>query len=377
MKYIYHVPSVCFFLSIFSASFVLNADPFVKVGELVDITFNGNVNLKSDTNIFRTKDDAVSDTVLVTSPGFKAKLGKDGSEFDINAGVSYDLVKYQDRKDLDTELLHYNASGAFSGSRLVVNGSFSFDESKSNNNNDVDTDDLTERESTSYNFLTEYKLSPKFSVSLGYNYLETNYVGKYAITSSDLTLTRIPFKVFYELSPKLDLSVGYTRGKVDPELAKSYNTNYYNVGLRGVILPKLSGSFDVGFNDRAGKSRTIGANGSLSWLVNPKLTSIFNFSRDFSASSTSVDTLETNLGAKFNYLYSTQITFSMFSNMAIREYANSNRNDDLITMGISSFYTINSNLQANMGYQRQTNDSTDNRFNYTDNILNIGLTLTY
>lgn len=377
MKHIYNVPCVYFFLSIFSASFVLNADPFVRVGELVDITFNGNVNLKNDSNIFRTKDGTVSDTVLVTSPGFKAKLGKDGSEFDINTGISYDLVKYQDRKDLDTELLHYNASGAFSGSRLVVNGSFSFDESKSNNNNDVDTDDLTERESTSYNFLSEYKLSPKFSGSLGYNYLETNYVGKYAITSSDLTLTRIPFKVFYELSPKLDLSVGYTRGKVDPELAKSYNTNYYNVGLRGVILPKLSGSFDVGFNDRAGKSRTIGANGSLSWLVNPKLTSIFNFSRDFSASSTSVDTLETNLGAKFNYLYSTQITFSMFSNMAIREYANSSRNDDLITMGISSFYSINSNLQANMGYQRQTNDSTDNRFNYTDNILNIGLTLTY
>ena len=70
----------------------------------------------------------------------------------------------------------------------------------------------------------------------------------------------------------------------------SYDTNsvYYNLGLKGSILPKLNGQFSLGyhtlnFSTNTNDFNAFGATSALTWILTPKLRTLFNFSWDLDA----------------------------------------------------------------------------------------------
>jgi hypothetical protein len=359
----------------------LSASPLVTIGEFADISFTGSASLRNDSNIFRISDNEVSDSVFILSPGFSANLGKSSSTLDIQMATSLDIKDYQDRSELDNELFHFNTDIAYRGTRLTSGFQASFDESKSNTADANLVGDLTERENVKFRFTTEYKYSPKLSYSLGYVYSNIKYLGS-ASSFRDLTRTHIPFKAYYELSPKADLSLGYTRGKVDVEgfnQAGDSDTNYYNVGLRGSILPKLNGSFDIGLNDRNGAvsdSSTIGANLSLSWLVTPKFITVVVLDRDFTASVDGENILTTNAEINCSYTVNSKLTLSQSLSYGIRKY-DSGRKDDLLVLRSNATYLINNNLSIKGSYTYNTNDSTLLTSNYSGNIFGLACVFKY
>jgi hypothetical protein len=359
----------------------LGASPLVTIGDFADISFTGSAALTSDSNIFRISDNEVSDTIFTLSPGFSANLGKSSSALDIQMATKLDIKDFQDRSELDTELFHFNTDIGYRGTRLSSGLLASFDESKSNTADANLVGGLTERELVKVKLNNEYKYSPKLSFGLGYQYRNTKYVGS-SSSFRDLTHRDIPFKAYYELTPKVDLSLGYTRGKVDVEgdnQGGDSDTDYYNIGLRGTILPKLNGSFDLGLTDRDGalsNSTTMGANLSLSWLITPKFITALALDRAYSASVSGENVLNTNANLTFTYTVNNKLTVSPSFIYGIRKY-DSGRKDDLFVMALNANYTINTNLSINGNYTFNTNDSTLSGSDYSGNIFGIACVFKY
>lgn len=370
---------VSFTISAIAFNF-LTAAPLVTVGDLGTITFDGSASVKADDNIFRQANGEVSDVVMTFSPGLVATLGRNASDLDISLSTSYDIVRYQDKGDLDSELFHIKTRGAYRSSRLQASANAYLDESKSNNEVANRNGDLLEREATGFNLNGEYTLSPKFSAKVGYDWKESAYVGEYASDYQDRTYRKIPIDIFYELTPKLDLSVGYINGDIDVENGNDATSDNFNVGLRGELLPKLVGNFKVGYNQYDSDSRdtaSLSLDADFSWAVSSKISHKINISRDFDASATGTGTLESEIQGTTTYFLNNKISISGRIGYKIRDYLVSDREDDLLSLGVNGSYKINRNWSANAGYVFSKNDSTVATFNYDNNIFSLSALLTY
>ena len=190
------------------------------------------------------------------SPGFEVNVGRGLSNVDLSIITRYDIVRFDEVTDLDNELFHIKAVGSYAGSRLTVNGLVSYDENQSNgaDGNDNQKGKLSASETTAANLNGEYTLSPKFSFGAGVNYNKREYKES---SSADRESYTVPLDIFYELTPKVDLSIGYTYTSTEVSRTLSgvdgvdgydKEQHFVNVGARGDLLPKLNGSFKIGFN---------------------------------------------------------------------------------------------------------------------------------
>ena len=374
------------FLALFSitvAALQTNGAPLVTIGDIGTISFTGNSTIKWDSNIFRQEFREVSDTVLVFSPGFSAVLGRNATDLDIGLSTSYDINKYQDNDELDSELLSLRANAAYRTSRLALSANASYVETKSNNELANREGTLLERELSALGINGEYTLSPKFSVKAGINWDEIAYVGDYAASYSDREYLKLPVDVYYELTPKMDLSVGYVHKQIDVESAgRDATSNEFNVGLRGELLPKLVGYFKVGYNqyenDNSSRDTTsMSLDSGLTWSVSAKLTHRISLYQDFDASATGNGTEETKLDWVTSYALNNKISLTGRAGYKIRDYLASSREDDLLTLGLNGIYRLNSYWNLNAGYVFSNNDSNQVGSSYDDNIITFAAALTY
>jgi outer membrane protein assembly factor BamA len=268
----------------------LNASPLVSIGDNTDVFFSGSSSLRWTSNVFRDEDDEVSDLLWVLSPGFEVNVGRGLSNADLSVITRYDIVRYQDEDQLDTELFHIKAIGSYKTSRLDLNGSVSFDETKTSTG-DVNVDrDLIEYDTTSAELNAEYRFSPKFSFGAGVRYTEIEYQS-YEDIFADRDTTSVPLDLFYELTPKVDLSVGYTYTSADvgeavrngfsfdesllqtvstTQASSGYDqtSHFFNIGARGNLLPKLSGFFKIGYRVRDADDSSLSTTSSTQQLIN-------------------------------------------------------------------------------------------------------------
>ena len=103
-------------LSLIIASSVMGA-PLVSIGNNADIFFNGSSSLRWSSNIFSDADNEESDLSWTVSPGFEINVGRGVSNADLTVITRYDVVKYQDNDQLDTELFHVQAMGSYETGR--------------------------------------------------------------------------------------------------------------------------------------------------------------------------------------------------------------------------------------------------------------------
>ena len=130
---------------------------------------------------------------------------------------------------------------------------------------------------------------------MGFNYSDVSYnedADKIAGRSS----TTIPVSLGYRYSNKLSVNCGaaFTKTNIGERTYFSqepYDTDsvYYNIGLSGSILPKLTGQFNVGYRTLTYSTATndlnaLGASSELVWEITAKLRSSINFSQDFDIS---------------------------------------------------------------------------------------------
>ena len=384
------------------------AAPLVSIGDNTDIFFNGSSSLRWSSNLFRNENNEESDSSWIVSPGFEINVGRGISNADLTVVTRYDVVSYQDNDNLDTELFHIQALGSYEASRLNLNGSASYDDTKINTPETNILDDLVELNTTSVDFDAEYRVSPKFSFSAGYKYSETEYQ-TYQDSFSDRETTRFPLNVYYELTPKLDLILGYTHSITDikgrsrllgPGVTEVYtgydkDSDFFNVGLRGNILTKLTGYFKIGHrtisagdNNRLvngtivrtfdrDNSGMLGLDANLTWMASSKLLVQLALSRDFGTGGLgeAVETDSANLVGNYSF----NAHWSAMANLGYTERDTSNfgRENELLNGGLRLMYVLNTYWRFSAGYAYSDNKSNQDDSDYQSETLDLTAILRY
>jgi hypothetical protein len=375
-------------LSALAFNSTAHASPLVSIGDSATLHFVGKATVYSTSNVFRDETAEVDDIVLTLTPGLQLTSGTGTSNVSYGATARYEIRKYDDRNELDTELINLSAYGKYENARLVANASAAFFESQTNTGAANVVGALIESETTALNLNTEYRLSPKFKFGAGISYEEKDYL-TFTNAVADYDLVRLPFDLFYELTPKLDLSAGYTYSDRSVEdrtgdlIDTSYDSevHFFNVGLRGELMPKLTGNVKVGYRVREQSAvkdeSTLGLDASLVWATTPKLSNTITLGRDFGVAGEGNATENTSFRLNSKYSISQQYFASAMLGYTMRDYLAFGREDDMIDFGLSLSYVPNEYWTISTGYTYSENDSNAVGNSYTDNRYELSASLKY
>jgi polysaccharide biosynthesis protein VpsM len=389
----------------------VQAGPLVSIGDSVDVFFSGSSSVKWQSNVLYDENDEIEDLLFTLSPGFEVNVGRGVSNLDLNIITSYDILRYDDLTDLDNELFHIKAVSSYKNTRWDVSGSVSYDEKQSSgaDGNTNRPGRLIESDELRASLEGEYRLSPKFSIGSGVKYSDVEYQDEPSI--ADRETTTIPLDIFYELSPKIDLSVGYQYrtsevGEVSlgdttfGRFTNSYDktSHFFNVGARGELLPKLTGFFKVGYRETdsddsdirsydsgnltSSKSNrksqsTLGLDADLTYSVTPKVTSRLNLRRDFGVGGEGQSTENTSVDVSATYSINMHYSASAFGGYTLREYTESDNDDNIYRIGARLSYVPNEFWRFSAGYMYVENDSDRALQSYENHILDLSASLRY
>jgi hypothetical protein len=409
--------------------------PLVSIGDNTDVFFNGSSSLRWTSNVFRDEDDEVDDLMYTLSPGFEINIGRGLSNADFSIITSYDIIRYVDRDQLDTELFHIKAIGSYSSSRLDLSGSLSYSEYK-NNSGDINvSEDQIEYNNYGADLNGEYRFSPKFSVGSGISYTEKEYK-TFEDRFADTKTVDIPLDIFYELTPKVDLSVGYTYTTSNIEDTRSVtsifdpfvpeivtttrnidsydrDSHFFNIGARGNLLPKLTGFFKIGYRMRdsddsvvssttstqaldlflnpvgapvlaSSTSRSsrddsgmLGLDADFTWAATPKLTANLRLSRNFGVGGEGETTENSSVDLGASYSINSFFAASANLGYTLRDYSDDDRKDNQYDMGLRLSYTPNQYWRFSGGYNYLENDSDRTDGSYINHMFDLTATLRY
>ena len=380
-----------------------SASPLVSIGDNADLFFNGSSSLRWTSNLFQDEDDEEEELVWTVSPGLELNFGRGLSNADFSIITRYDILKYEDNDELDTELFHIKAVGTYQTGRWDADAQVSFDE-KQAPSQDIEAV-LVESEETKAHLTGEYRFSPKFSFGSGVRYKQLEYTS-FEDSFADYDHWGIPADVYYELTPKVDLSVGYEYGSRDVDsftrsngdVVGSYetDTHFFNVGTRGELLPKVTGFFKVGYRlrdsensvdtvsgvarakERDGSQGTMGIDADFTWAATPKLTNRLNLHRGFDVASEGDATTTTRIDVSSDYAISPLWSARPSFGYSRREYEDGNgRDDDQYYLGLNGNYSPNRYWRFSLGYRYSENDSNRDRSSYEDHSVSFLASLRY
>ena len=370
--------------SLLSSAAWLQASPLFSVGDNVDVFFDGSSTLTWSSNLFNDESGEVDDLLLTLTPGFEVDFVRGESNVDLSLLARYDLLRYHDSNEVDTELAHIKAKGSYEAARLDLTASASFDESQTASSQGQNLPgQLFESEATRVGLEGEYQLSPKFSFGAGVNYYDTKYVSANTVGAfADREEVSVPVDIYYELTPKLDLSLGYSRVEAEVGAAGSaaYDqvTNFYSLGARGELLPKLSGFLKLGYRENEFTNKDMfGADLDFSYAVTQKLNSSLALSRDFGVGGAGDSTENSSIKLRADYSIDEQYSVSANLGYDLRDYQSSDREDDQYSAGVRLNYVLNQNWRLSTGYTYSENDSSQALSSYVNHALNLSASLRY
>jgi hypothetical protein len=305
----------------------LTGSSLVQIGDAISVILDASATYNHTSNILKSEVGEISDSFYVFSPGAVFNIGTPDTPLDLKVKAKYDIFQYNDYDIYDINRLKVYLDGSYIPSQLS-SSVFSY----SNTESQVAISELStkanpalvEVSSENTSFFATYKYSPKLSFSLGANQKEITY-DTYTDQLASKKSTSIPFKVIYHYTNKLSLLYGVTFtdtevGPITEYSLPAYNTDsiYYYLGMKGDILPKISGHFDVGYRtlqyDTSLRDfNSFGVTSSLKWTMSPKFYTTINISRDFDAAGsggtyrftrgnfTSVYSINTEYKLSFNF----------------------------------------------------------------------------
>jgi hypothetical protein len=391
MKYL--LPTTAF--ATISLLYHVNASPLVSYNDSVDIYFTGSSNLSWQSNLFSDANDEVEDILLTLSPGFETVFGRGVSNANLNFTTRCDILRYDKNDEWDTQTFHAKLNASYDAAKYFLNGMASFDERQSSLKDSQIKGKLSESDETRIELEGEYLLSPKFSFGSGIKLTNREYTGSQAINYADRDSTTLPFDLYYELTPKVDLSVGYQYSytNVSDVASNTANTAYdsdshfLNIGARGDLLPKLSGTIKLGVrfidsdysanNHRDNSS--LGLDGSLSWQSTPKFTNAITFSRDFGSTSDGTRTEESAFNVNSSLSLTPQILTSASLGYTLRNYLDEDREDGFFTAGLNASYQVNNYCTVSSAYSFSKNNSdlASGASDFDNNKVDVKISLRY
>jgi len=355
------------------------AAPFLAVGDNAEIFLTGTLGVRADSNIFLTSN-ATSDTIFDIDPGLQLVFGN-GSAVKGTWDFTENFSEYASHSGLNSSLASTSFTAGIEDGKSKGTVTASYNQLNQNTvDNTLHKDVLARRNVLAAGANGEVSATEKTSVGLGFQYEKTDYL--LSGFNNDETAT-VPFNYYYEVTPKLDLSAGYRYRGTWVQGGEDSTDHFFNVGLRGELTPKLTGTVNVGVTERhfthSPNASLLGIDSSFSYAVSPKATLQFGVSNDFDTNSQGQ--AEKNFAINGSGTVNLSEQWSVTGSLSYRviDYLDTSpaRTDDYFEGQISASYQVNSVVRITGAFAYRTNNSTLNGAGFDDNVLSLAANFRY
>ena len=348
------------------------AAPFLAVSDNSEVFLTGTLGVREDSNIYLSHG-AVSDTIWDVDPGFQFVFGNTSAAKGTLSVVD-NIATYSSHSALNSNLLGSAFNVGYEDGKTKAAFNASYNELNQNtfnvNTGGTRTDALIRRNVTMLGGSGELSVTEKTSVSAGATFERTDY----RLNSfSDEDQFSIPLNYYYEVTPKLDASLGYTYRASWQQLNTDSVDNFYNVGVRGEITPKLSGHINVGVTDRRFTGKVAHLNGlssvslfgidsNLTYAVSPKATLQLSVNNDFDTNAQGDQQKDFSISGSGAVNLSEEWTLNATLTWRNIKFANNgamlgDRTDDFWDAQAGATYKINSIVSITVAVAYRENDS--------------------
>lgn len=231
-----------------------------------------------------------------------------------------------------------------------------------------------------------YPVNDRYFFTNGFNVSSRLYTN--SAVFSDLTSFSDSVALNYALSSKLDLNSAYTFGYSQT----SRNTNAFDhsvtFGASGGILPKLSGSINLGLVHRANETSTgidetftgFSSGTSLKWLFSRRLSFNADLNSDISTTSTDISVLRTSGGfhttasVTSKYILNSGVVYTVTRFLGV---AGAGRMDDMLQFSASLGRALTTHMNTSVSYVYMLNRSNSSGADFERHTLSLMLSATY
>jgi len=404
--------------ALMGAGAAASAAPLLSIGDSVDVFFNGSTNVQWRSNLFytdgidnlpaaalatppirpaisRPKEDAF---VFFVSPGVEINIGRN-SNFGLDIYFREDFLFYTKFSDeLNTELANLYVDGTYDWGNLTTNAGFSFVQQQQNSPQTNGLNFVANLvKADNYNAYADasYDISPKAWTTAGFSWTRKDFTnnGDFFNSFSDYDRYDFDTTFFWRVTPKLSVGPSFRLRYTDPETRggatvvgggvtpvvrpADYFDYFFNVAVKGEVLPKLTLGLNAGYQLRDPSRSTVttpfggipvvqnqgdrgqfAVRGEAQYEVTPKLMTFANIYNDFGVGSQGQTT--TNLGGDVGAIYEINSFLSANAEFGMEstDYQNTAGREDLTTTtGVSLNYIPDVYWQFSLGYYYINNAS--------------------
>jgi hypothetical protein len=371
------------FLALAALASIGKAAPFLAIGDGAELFATGTLGVRADDNIYLSSK-ATSDTIFDISPGLTLEFGKN-AELKGSLALVDAFSNYADHSSINTNLFSADFMANYDDGKSKLSFNAGFHEM---NQNTVDTalaagGKLTRRDQFQVGAKGEVEVSQITSVAVGVNFEHMNYkVSGYG----DFDELKVPINFYYKWTPKTDLSFGYTYGNYQTSIGQDSIDHYFNVGMRGELMPLLTGEVSVGVDQRnisGGSSKTDpGLSANVTYAYSPKTSFIFNAGNNHSTSPQGVQQKNLSFGGQVKIEIDSAWNVNAglsWRNIAYSRFGTSGpHEDDYVEGTVGASYVVNSWVKINAAYNYRDN-STNNRngAEFTGNVFSLSASFRY
>ncbi|HYD84015.1 MAG TPA: outer membrane beta-barrel protein [Opitutus sp.] len=326
--------------------------------ELIFVSATYSIGL--DTNVFTRSADQESFTQNFS---FSADYSRQAGLISVTANIGtstgrFESIRNQDFADPSLSVAFRKRYGRTTGSLRL--------QTRRESQPDPDAGQRTEAWNHNMALDVRYPVNDRYFFTNGFSALTKLYTNKSSF--SDLTSFSDSIAINYAYTSKLDLNAAYKFGYSQT----SHNTNAFDqsltVGASGGILPKLSGSLNMGVTRRANET-SIGidevftgfsSGTSLKWLYSRRLTFTADLNSDFSTTSTDITVLRTSGGLhataslSSKYIVGSGITYTISNFLGI---AGAGRRDEMLQFDASLGLALTTHIRTSVAYSYMLNRS--------------------
>jgi hypothetical protein len=235
-----------------------------------------------DDNVLLKRDNRLGDFAFTTSPGLQLACGQSERNFvTLDYTASFERFLRLSSQDANNQFVKFNTQIELH--QLTIGLSHIFQDIKGPNTQVgarvSSLDNVTHLD-------LEYRISSKTSIGVGYGQYLHDYDLAWLYDSREYT----PYAtLFYHMSPKSDLFCRFAYGWVSVDGGPSATYQEVDVGVRGKLTRKISGSVHVGyqhrsFSDSYGDMDGVVASADLQILLTRRTTLALGVSRSFNPS---------------------------------------------------------------------------------------------
>lgn len=378
------------------------AGPLVPVpglGENAGLSALLDASVAYNDNIYLDDSGEKSDTIFTISPGVLFSTGDEGRSTATLRFVE-NFAFYMDETDNNRALENVDFTFGHGAEgdklRLSVAAGFHHNQSASSRNTYREARGTMTR---SYNYfanaLFSYKVGEKTSVRTGFKWNGLTYQNNREYYN-DREQYAIPLYLYYAVTEKLNVGLSGEYRYVDLAASGMNRAAGLNPGIQqvwffglsaeGRAWEKLSLNGRIGYTssdyshrtvDNSDGKDTMGMSISANYRATEKLTTSLSLSRDFELDGTGENI--TSTGVRLSGVYKIDDFWSANAALSYTndDYQVRDREDDIYAFDIGVGYAINEYWSAYANYRFAIDDSNTSQYDYTNNIVTVGVSFRY